>query len=90
MKETTMSAVIYLLTLCLILGTILAIFAMRYVQAIRQAKARLANDGAYREIAEKAAAAQSETATTLSSIETALVDVRTRLAAIEKILKEVE
>jgi hypothetical protein len=85
-----MSASIYLLTLCLPLGTILIVFGMRYFSAVQQARARLANDDAYRRIAEKAANAQSDTAAALSSIEAALTEVRTRLAAVEKILKEVE
>jgi len=85
-----MTELLYLLTLCLPLGAILLVFGMRYFSAVQQAKARLANEGAYRAIAEKAAAAESETATALSSIQAALADVRTRLTAIEKILKEVE
>jgi hypothetical protein len=85
-----MSEYLYLLTICLPLGTILLIFGMRYFSAVQQTKARLANDGAYREIAEKAVAAQSENATALSSIQTALADITTRLTAVEKILKEVE
>jgi len=85
-----MTELLYLLTLCLPLGTILLVFGMRYVSAIQQAKARLANDDAYRRIAETAANAQSDTAAALSSIEAALTDVRTRLVAVEKILKEVE
>jgi hypothetical protein len=85
-----MTELLYLLTLCLPLGTILVVFGMRYFSAIQQAKARLANDDAYRRIAETAATAQTETAAALSSIGTALTDVRTRLAAVEKILKEVE
>ena len=84
-----MTDIFYLLTLCLPLATILLVFGMRYASAVQQAKARLANEGAYRQIAEKAAAAQSETATTLASIQAALADVGPRLAAIEKILKEV-
>ena len=84
-----MSAQIYLLTLCLPLGTVLLVFGMRYVSAVQQAKARLANEDAYRQIAATAAAAQSETATTLSAIQAALSDVRTRLTAIEKVLKDV-
>jgi hypothetical protein len=48
------------------------------------------NDDAYRQIAEKAAVAQSESALGLSSIQAALADVAARLAAIEKVLKEVE
>ncbi len=85
-----MSANIYVLTLSLSLGTVLLIFGMRYFSALQQAKARLANDGAYRQIAETAGAAQSETVTTLSYIQSTLDDVRTRLTAIEKILKDVE
>lgn len=85
-----MSEHLYLLTICLPLGTILLVFGMRYYSAVQQAKARLANGEAYRQIAEKAVAAESENATALSSIQAALADVRTRLTAIEKILKEVE
>ena len=85
-----MTATLYLLTICLPLATILIVFAMRYVSAVQQAKARLANDDAYRRIAEQAGAAQSETAATLASIQATLVDVGTRLAGVEKILKAVE
>lgn len=85
-----MSEHLYLLSICLVLGTILLVFGMRYVSAVQQAKARLANGEAYRQIAEKAAAGQSETAASLASIQAALADVRTRLTAIEKILKDVE
>jgi Tfp pilus assembly protein PilO len=85
-----MSEHVFLLAICLPLGTILLVFGMRYLAEVQQAKARLANDEAYRQIAEKAVAAQSENATALSSIQAALADVRTRLAAVEKILKDVE
>ena len=73
-----------------LLGIILLVFGIRAFSAVQQAKARLANEGAYRKIAEKAVAAQSETATALSSIQATLADVKTRLTAVEKILKEVE
>ena len=85
-----MSPTFYLLTLCLPLGTILVVFGMRYVSAVLQARARYANDEAYRQIAEKAVTAQSEAAAVLASIQSTLTDVRTRLAAVEKILKDVE
>lgn len=85
-----MSQSLYLLTICLPLGTILLIFGMRYVSAVLQAKARLANDDAYRQIAATAAAAQAETAIALSSIAATLADLKSRLTAVEKILKEVE
>jgi len=85
-----MTELLYLLTICLPLATVLLVFGMRYFSAIQQARARLANDDAYRQLAEKAATAQAETATALSAIQAALADVRTRLTAVEKILKEVE
>lgn len=59
------------------------IFGMKYVAAIMEAKVRLKQDDAYRDIAAKAAAAQAETAATLS-------EILARLAGLEKVLKEVE
>lgn len=70
-----MSEHLYLLTICLPLGTVLLIFGMRYLAAVRQAKAQLDHNQAYRELAEKTQAALS--------------DIRTRLDGIEKILKDV-
>lgn len=59
------------------------IFGMKYAAAILEAKVRLKQDDAYREIAAKAAASQAETAATLAQ-------VLARLAGLEKVLKEVE
>ncbi|QNH11373.1 hypothetical protein [Xanthomonas sp. SI] len=70
-----MSEHLYLLTICLPLGTVLLIFGMRYLAAVRQAKAQLDHNQAYRVLAEKTQAALS--------------DIRTRLDGIEKILKDV-
>jgi hypothetical protein len=85
-----MSATLYLLTICLPLGTILLVFGMRSFAAVQQAKARRADDDAWRQVAEKAAAAQAETATALAAMEATLAEVRSRLTAVEKILKDVE
>ncbi|HEX5687120.1 MAG TPA: hypothetical protein VFY73_24155 [Ideonella sp.] len=85
-----MSESLYLLTICLPLATVLLVFGMKYWSAVQQAKARLAQDEAYRHIAAAASAAQAQTASALSSIDTTLADVKTRLAAVEKILKAVE
>ena len=85
-----MSATIYLLTLCLPLGTVLLIFGMKYLASVQQAKARLASDDAYRELAAQSTAAQAATAERLSAIAEALADLRSRQAAVEKMLKEVE
>lgn len=81
---------VYLLTLFLPLATALLIFGMKYYASVQQAKARLASDEAYRQVAEQAAAAQAETAATLAAMNATLGDVKARLAVVEKILKEVE
>ena len=81
---------VYLLTLFLPLGTVLLIFGMKYYAAVQQAKARLASDEAYRQVAEQAAAAQAFTAATLAAMNAMLGDVKARLAVVEKILREVE
>ena len=85
-----MSESVYLLSIFLVLGTILLVFGMRAFSAVQQAKVRNASEATYRQIAEKAVAAASENTAALSSIQTSLADVRTRLTAIEKVLKEVE
>lgn len=84
-----MSAPIYLTTLCLFFGAIILVFVIRYVSLVLQARARLANDDAYRKLAEGARSAQAETATALAAIQASMADVQARLAAVEKILKDV-
>ncbi len=66
------------------------VFFMKYVSAVLQARVRLAQDEAYREIAQKSSIAQSETTTALVSFGATLTDIQTRLAVVEKILKQVE
>lgn len=85
-----MSEYVYFLTIGLPLATILLIFGMKYFSAAQQAKARLASDEAYRQIAAQAAAAQAETAKTLASIDATLADLKARLSGVEQLLKEVE
>lgn len=84
-----MSTPLYLLSIGLPLAAVVLVFGMRYVSVIVQAKSRLANDDAYRRIAETAASAETATATTLTAIQTTLADAAARLTAIEKILKDV-
>ncbi|HEX5378379.1 MAG TPA: hypothetical protein VFW47_07375 [Phenylobacterium sp.] len=84
-----MSEHLYLLTISLVLGTILFIFGMKYASSAAQSRARLANDNAYRELAEKAVAGQAETVASLSAAQGGLSRIETRLAAIEKILNDV-
>ena len=75
-----MTTMLYLLTLVLPLATILIVFAVRYYAVVQQARARLANDDAYRQLAESASTAQSRIATSLAAMEASLSDVRTRMA----------
>lgn len=84
-----MSTPLYLLSIGLPLAAVVLVFGMRYVSVIVQAKSRLANDDAYRRIAETAASAETATATTLTAIQATLADAAARLTAIEKILKDV-
>ena len=84
-----MSPNMYVFSLSLFFGTIILVFAMRYFSAVQQARARLANDDAYRQLAAKAVATQAETAAALTSIDTTLADLKSRVAALEQILKEV-
>jgi predicted negative regulator of RcsB-dependent stress response len=86
----TMTELFYLLTLVLPLMTVLIVFAMRYYANVQQERARQANDVAYRKLAESASASQSQIATSLAAMEATLSDVRTRVAAVEVMLKAVE
>jgi hypothetical protein len=80
---------VYFLTLAILIGTILAIFGMRYYSATVAARARLANDEAYRALAEKAAAGLAENQASLGVIKGELATVSASLAAVEKVLKQV-
>lgn len=85
-----MSANVYLLTIILPLLAIVFIFGMRYRAQVLQAQARLANDDAYRQLAEKAAATQAATASSLAAIDAALAELKTRVGGVENILKQVD
>jgi len=85
-----MSEHVYLLSMGSVLGTILLVFGMKYFAVVREAKSRAQSDGAYRELAKKVVATQSENAKSLFSIQNQLVEIKTRLGALEQILKTVE
>jgi hypothetical protein len=80
----------YFITMGVLFGTILIIFAMKYISAAYQARSRARSDDAYRQLAEKAAGVQAQSATSLSAMQTELSEINVRLAAVEKILKAVE
>ena len=74
----------------LTLGTVLSVFGMKYFSVARRARLRAAGDGAYRELAEKTVAVQSASAASLAGLEADVSDMKARLAAVERVLKEVE
>ena len=81
---------IYLLTISLPFVTALLIFGMKYFAAVQQAKARLAQDEAYRQLSTGLAQSQAETAAQLASMAATLSRLESRTAAMEQILKQVE
>ncbi len=72
-----------------LLLAIILIFAVKYVSAIFQARARAANDREYRALAERVAAAQSEAQATMAAIQADLSKIASGLASVEKILQQV-
>jgi hypothetical protein len=85
-----MPAYIYLLTLLLPLATLLIIFGFKYGSAAYQAHTRGVGDTAYRDLAQNAANAQSATASSLAAMQAELAQITASLAAVVKILKDVE
>ena len=65
------------------------VFFMKYVSAVLQARVRLGQDEAYRELAARAAGTQLS-GSGASSFGPALAEIQSRLAVVEKILKDVE
>lgn len=82
------SSVFFLITL-LVLLTILAIFGMKFVVAGRASRADALHSIEYRQLAEESSASQQEAAASLKAIEADLSDLRSRVTAIEGMLKEI-
>ncbi len=79
----------FLIPTILVLATILIVSGMRLAVRTRQVRLHRMGDDALRLLAEKAVAAQSATAEVLASTKAELLDVRTRLVSIERMLQEV-
>lgn len=73
-----------------VLLAIVLVFAVKYISAAFQASAQKANDRQYRILAEKVAAVQAETQAAMTGIQTDLSKITSSLAAVEKLLKQVE
>ena len=89
MTDHEMTEHVYLITLCVFFSVPLLIFGMKYLSAIYQARLRALADDAYRKLAGDAVTAQAGNAATLSAIQSELAEIKTRMASVEKILKEV-
>ena len=72
------------------LGTIIIVFVIRFLQASAVASADAAHTGAYRKLASDAVTAQAGNAATLSAIQSELTEIKARMASVETILKTVE
>jgi uncharacterized membrane protein affecting hemolysin expression len=79
----------FLIVTILALVAIVLIFGMKYFSAGRQAFLRFAGEEAYRELAQKSAAAQAVSAAALVTLEADLADVKARLSAIQTVLQQV-
>ena len=84
-----MSTSDYIIVVSFPLGTILIVFAMKYLAAAAAARARVAGDNAYRTLAERALATQGELQVSLAAIRTELGALANSQAAVERILKQV-
>jgi Tfp pilus assembly protein PilO len=85
-----MSKDVYLLTLILPLLTVLLVVAIKHVSAVLQARAKFAQDDAYRQLAAQAAQSQAETAAQLAAMSATLARLEARTTSVEQILKQVE
>jgi hypothetical protein len=85
-----MQTYIYFITLGAMLGTIILVFGIRFLQASAVAAADAAHTDAYRKLAADAVTAQAGNAATLAAIQSELAELKTRFGNVEKILKAVE
>jgi Tfp pilus assembly protein PilX len=73
----------------LLLLTILLIFAMKYFVASRVAKQNNLDHDAYRQLAERAVAAQEQQTAVLATLQAKAAATEARLGEVEKLLKDV-
>jgi hypothetical protein len=85
-----MSIAQYLIFVAPFAVTIMVVFGMKYISAIFQSRARMANDKLFQTLTEKAVMAQTENQAALASIRADLTRFGASLATVEKILQQVE
>ena len=74
----------------LVLITVVIVVVVWQSFLTRRARMSIEREAAYQTLAEQAAASQQKTATETQKIAEGVEELRTRIAAIEKILREVE
>jgi biopolymer transport protein ExbD len=79
----------FLLVTILVLVTILLIFAMKFFSTARQARLGNASANDYRDLAQRAVQVDADRATFVANTQSDLSEIKTRLAAVEKLLKDV-
>ena len=79
----------FLLVTILVLVTILLIFAMKFFSDARQAQLGISSANDYRELAQKAVQVHTDSAAFMASAQSDLSEIKSRLAAVEKLLKDV-
>jgi hypothetical protein len=88
--KTMATPTLYFITLGAMLGTVIIVFVIRFLQASVVAGNDTAHTDAYRKLASDAVTAQAGNAATLSAIQSELSEIRARMASVETILKAVE
>lgn len=73
-----------------VLLAIVLVFSVKSIAAAFQAWGQRSSDRQYRILAEKVAAVQSETQAAMTGIQSDLAKITSSLAAVEKLLKQVE
>ncbi len=73
-----------------VLLAIVVAFAVKYISAIFHAWAQRSSDGQYWMLAERVVAAQSQAQVTMVAVQADLARIAASLAAVEKLLKQVE
>lgn len=85
-----MTAIDYSSMVYAALLAIVLVFGAKYFSAIAQAWAQRSSDRQYRILAEKVTSVQTETQAAMAGIQADLSRIATSLAAVEKILQQVE
>jgi len=80
----------FLILSVLAMATVLLVFGIKYLSAMRLARIGTDDRENYRALAQKSADAQAACAASLAVLEADLAQAKTRLAAIEKVLRDVE